>query len=72
MDPRQFQEWADSPVTQQAFKGLRDQQRALALRWAQGECLSPAAQTKAKVLGELANLSFEDWFHDSDPVAVTE
>ena len=72
MDPRQFKEWAASPVTQAAFKGLRDQQSNLALRWAAGECLSPAVQTKAQILGELASLSFEDWFPDSDPGAVPE
>jgi len=72
MDQRQFEEWAASPATKAAFRGLKDQQNNLARRWAEGECLSPAAQTKAKILGELANLSFEDWFPDSDPVAVTE
>ena len=72
MGPRQFQEWASSPVTQAAFKGLRDQQSALGLRWMQGECLSPAVQTKAKVLGEISDLKFEDWFPDSDPGAVSE
>ena len=64
MDPRKFQEWAASPLTQEAFKGLRGQRTALALRWAQGECLCPAVQTKAKVLGELSDLRFEDWFPD--------
>ena len=72
MDPRKFQEWASSPVTQAAFKGLRDQQSALGLRWMAGECLCPAVQTKAKVLGELSDLKFEDWFPDSDPGAVPE
>lgn len=66
MDKRQFEEWASSPATKAAFKGLSDQRRDLMDRWAAGECLSPASQTKAKLLGELASLKFEDWFPDKD------
>lgn len=72
MDQRRFEEWAASPQTKAALRGLLRQREALSRRWAEGECLSPAAQTKAKVLGELANLNFEDWFPDSDPGAVSE
>lgn len=72
MDEKRFQEWASSPATQAAFKGLRDQQSKLGLRWMAGECLSPEVQTKAKVLGMVSSLQFEDWFPESDPVAVTE
>lgn len=66
MDRRQFEEWASSPLTKAAFQSLRDQRRDLMDRWAEGECLSPAAQTKAKLLGELSSLKFEDWFPEED------
>lgn len=67
MTKAEFLEWAHSPLTRKALKGLKDQRSSLSSLWAAGSQLDPSAQIKAQIWGRLSDLSDEDaayeaWF----------
>jgi hypothetical protein len=69
-DRQTLQEWQDSPLTAVFLQFLRDQQEALARKWAAGSPFPPATrseeQVMARLLGELADLEWADYatFYD--------
>lgn len=70
MDKTLFLEWANSPLTKKALKGLKDQRQALALQWAEGVELLPKLQWTAHLLGRLSDDDqdslYEAWFASED------
>lgn len=62
LDRDQFQRWKDSPLTQGFLAYLRDRQSDLTRAWGKGLVGSnlPEVQAQAVVLGQLAEISFED------------
>lgn len=55
-----FQQWKDSPLTQEFLSLLGKRQSALMESWGQGVHLLPEQQAQAVILGQLAEVSFED------------
>lgn len=55
-----FLEWRQARVNRPFFQFLKDQREALAQRWAAGEEMDSRQQCKALLMGELADLAFED------------
>ena len=71
MTKEQFLEWANSPLTKKALKGLRDQKDSLASQWAEGVELLPKWQWTAHLLGRLSDTKdqdslYEAWFASED------
>ena len=57
----QMEAWLASRQTQVFHQYLKDQRDRLMERWAAGEEMDLRYQTKALLLGELADLNFEDY-----------
>ena len=57
----QMEAWLASRQTQVFRQFLRDQRDRLMERWAAGEEMDLRYQTKALLLGELANIDFSDY-----------
>ena len=55
-----FEEWRHSPLTALFLRFLKDQQSDLGRRWMEGQALGLQEQTKALLMGELADLSWAD------------
>ncbi len=55
-----FQEWLQNPLTQEYHQFHRDRRASLAERWARGNPLTPEHQAQAVMLGQLADISWED------------
>jgi len=62
MTEAEFREWRANPLTVKAMAGLKARQSALAAQWAAGASLAPETQTMAKILGEIPDLDWSDWF----------
>ena len=60
LDPEEFQRWKDCPLTQCFLNYLRDRQSDLMLAWGRGLVVLPEEQAQAVVLGQLAEIRFED------------
>jgi hypothetical protein len=55
-----FLEWKNNPLNRVFLAFLKEQQSSLAQQWMAGASLSPESQTKAKLMGELSDLSWSD------------
>jgi hypothetical protein len=60
-DPKSFQEWKNNPLNRVFLAYLKDQQSDLMKQWASGQEMDLRHQTKALLLGELADLSWSDY-----------
>lgn len=59
-DKATFQEWKDSPATQDFLTYLAERQMALMQAWGKGLSVSPEEQAAAVLLGRLSTVRFED------------
>jgi hypothetical protein len=60
LDQAEFQRWKDNPLTQEFLALLGDRQRNLLEAWGRGKFLGAEAQAQAVILGQLAQVRFED------------
>ena len=60
-NPMTWEEWRQNPLTAVFLRYLRDQSETLAKQWQQGQEMSPKQQTKAFLLMELSELTYEDY-----------
>lgn len=59
-DKAEFQRWADSPATVEFLSYLRERQLHLMQAWGRGLALTVEQQAQAVLLGQLAELTWED------------
>lgn len=59
-DRKSFLEWKAHPSTGPFLQFLRDQRSRLMDQWASGQEMDPRHQTKALLMGELADLEWPD------------
>ena len=71
-EPEAFRRWLENPLTQAFRQFLKDRQLQLAMLWAAGSPLSPADQSQAETLGDLASLNCNDvrGFYGKDDVEL--
>jgi hypothetical protein len=60
LEPEEFQRWKDSPLTQEFLSLLKARQQNLMEAWGRGQPVSPEQQAQAVILGQLAQVRFED------------
>ncbi len=59
-DKATFQEWKDSPATQDFLTYLQERQMALSAAWGRGASMTLEQQASAVLLGHLSQISFDD------------
>ncbi len=59
-DREAFQAWKDSPATKEFLSFLRDRQSDLMSAWGLGAMMGPEQQAQAVLLGQLADLTWQD------------
>lgn len=60
-DRETFQAWRDSPQTKDFMAGLSQRRLDLMEAWARGQPMPPEIQASAVLLGDLVDLSHEDF-----------
>lgn len=72
MEPEAFQAWKDSPLTRGYLAALRQRQTDLMAAWGRGQAMSVENQAAAVLLGQLADLSHEDFMAEFFGVEVSD
>lgn len=60
LEEAEFQRWKDNPLTQEFLSILGDRQQHLLEAWGRGQPMRAEAQAQAVILGQLAQVRFED------------
>ena len=60
LEAETFSQWRDNPLTQAFLTYLADRQRRLADQWAMGALMDPQTQARASLLGQLAQIRWDD------------
>jgi hypothetical protein len=60
LEAEEFQRWKDNPLTREFLSLLAQRQPALTEAWGRGVQMAPEQQAQAVILGQLAQVRFED------------
>jgi hypothetical protein len=60
LEQEAFQQWKDNPLTREFLSILKDRRQHLMEAWGRGQPLMPEQQAQAVLLGQLAEINFED------------
>lgn len=62
-----FSQWRDHPLTELFLTYLKDRQARLANQWAQGNLMASETQARASLLGQLAQIRWDDVESEYEP-----
>jgi hypothetical protein len=60
LEEAEFQRWKDNPLTREFLSLLGKRQLNLMEAWGRGQPMAPEQQAQAVILGQLAQVRFED------------